>query len=327
MNQPLPQQHLRPDPASIPRTAADAPPPDYAIDAHHVHVRRDDFALGVENLRIARGSRTAVVGRNGAGKSTLMEALLGLIVADMDGRIFGLDLRRWHEDIAVRRRIGVQLQAVAYPGSVRVSDLVALHDHLYGHRDAAVADALNLGPLVRKPYRALSRGQKQRVDLYMAMAHVPELLMLDEPCTGLDRNFLEDTLRLIGTQPHQTVLMICHTPEELAVATDVLWIRAGTVAAHGDMNALMREHVGEYRLEVRPNAPRMLPALLQRLRASPGVIRSERTSGGSAIAYGDARLQELARELIENRTMDSCAFGASRGADFLRLVTESKDYE
>ena len=82
-------------------------------------------------------------------------------------------------------------------------------------------------------------GQRQRIDLYVALAHRPELAVLDEPFTGLDRRYAGVVIDLLRDRARGTsVAMICHAEEELAVVDDLVWVRDGGVRYQGDKDAL-----------------------------------------------------------------------------------------
>ena len=137
-----------------------------------MEVATREFTLRLGGLALGRGRRAIVVGPNGAGKTTLLEALLGLRKAvRLDGRILGRPLAAWPHDGRLRRRVGVQLQQGIYPGELTTVELEALHRAMFGRADAKVGAALGLGELGRRAYRDLSHGQRQRLNLYMALAH------------------------------------------------------------------------------------------------------------------------------------------------------------
>ncbi len=130
----------------------------------------------------------------------------------------------------------------------RVDEILAVHRALYRKQDAAVARALAIDELRAKPYSGLSKGQRQRLDLFIAFAHRPALVALDEPFTGLDRTMTRSVLGLLrGPLAGITIAMICHAGEELAIADDVLWVRDGTLRYQGGKDALKRRLVGEFR--------------------------------------------------------------------------------
>ncbi|HEY3109103.1 MAG TPA: heme ABC exporter ATP-binding protein CcmA [Chloroflexota bacterium] len=147
-------------------------------------------ALRSATVCLAPGERLAILGPNGAGKTTLLRVLATLLAPSAGTlRIFGLDPRR--AEAAVRRRIGVVGHRPYLDESLTAAETLAFYARLYDVADAArrIPELLELVGLAgRRDERvgALSRGQQQRLALARALVHRPDLLLLDEPDTGLD---------------------------------------------------------------------------------------------------------------------------------------------
>ena len=109
---------------------------------------------------------------------------------------------------------------------------------------------LGIPDLRQKSYERLSRGERQRVDLFFALAHEPELIILDEPFTGLDQRVAQVTAHLIASFGGSTVLMACHSELELSMADTMVWLEYGTVRECGNPDALRRRLLGDFRLEI-----------------------------------------------------------------------------
>jgi zinc transport system ATP-binding protein len=186
------------------------------VEIKDVRVRRDAVVvLDTLSMEVAAGSLHALVGQNGAGKSTLFSALLGF--TDFDGSI------RFH--YRGNGRIGYVPQRFAVDRTLplTVAEFLTLHRRrrpvCLGLGAAALrkADALletvGLQGYARRPLHALSGGELQRVLLANALDPLPELLLLDEPATGLDQASIarfEQILVALET----TVLMISHDLEQ-----------------------------------------------------------------------------------------------------------------
>ncbi len=162
-------------------------------------------ALDSVSVALPRGAVYGLVGANGAGKTTLIRHILGLLRAESGSvRVFGLDPVA--DPVAVLSRIGYLSEENDLPGWMRVDELIRYTSAFYTQWDDAYAEelrrafALDRGAKIKD----LSRGQKARMGLLIALAHRPELLMLDEPSSGLDpivrRDILGAVIRTIADQ-------------------------------------------------------------------------------------------------------------------------------
>ncbi|KQP41144.1 hypothetical protein ASF44_30335 [Pseudorhodoferax sp. Leaf274] len=275
--------------------------------------------LSVADFRVEAGNKVALVGRNGAGKTSLLEVMLGLRSGgELRGSLLGQDVERWHKDASLRARVGVQLQKAALPGWLQVSEIVAFHRSLYGRAGEDVAEALGVEPLRRKRYEWLSRGESQRVDLFLALAHRPELLFLDEPLTGLDPQFARSCMQLLEGMRDSTILMCCHTSEELRLASHVAWIADGRIAHYAARDALRLQLVGDHRLSFQCESDAVARALAASLASAHPQARLASVCEGRAILFGGDDLNAAARELVAHGDVESVEFGRSTLVDLLQ---------
>lgn len=172
-------------------------------------------------LEVGRGEVAVLVGRNGAGKSTVLRLLNGMLRSDGGTlRVLGRDpIRQANE---VRRRVGYVPDAPDAYDWMKPKDWFRfLAPHFPGF-DRARAEALcrRMDVPLLTPFRGLSRGQAMKAMLAGALAHDPELLLLDEPFTGLDPLARDDILRAVieELRGERTVLLSTH---DLEVATRV----------------------------------------------------------------------------------------------------------
>ena len=152
-------------------------------------VKRYDEVVAVDGVSftVHRGEIFGLLGPNGAGKTTTLEMLEGLTGIDAGtALVLGTDIR--HDAVAVKRRIGVQLQATALPSFTTVVESIDLFRSFYDHtRDAAeLIEEFDLVPQTKRITTKLSGGQQQRLSIALAMVNDPEVVFLDEPTTGLD---------------------------------------------------------------------------------------------------------------------------------------------
>ena len=204
-------------------------------------------ALASVSLSVTRGAVHGLVGANGAGKTTLIRHVLGLLRAESGSvRVFGLDPVA--DPVAVLSRIGYLSEEKDLPGWMRVDELIRYSRAFYPAWDDVYAEELRqtfaLDPTMK--IRDLSRGQKAQAGLLIALAHRPELLVLDEPSSGLDpivrRDILGAIIRTIASEG-RTVLFSSHLLEEVEqVADHVTMISHGRIAHSAPIEGLKESY-------------------------------------------------------------------------------------
>jgi ABC-2 type transport system ATP-binding protein len=237
----------------------------------------DKTALDSVSLSLPRGAVYGLVGANGAGKTTLIRHIMGLLRAETGAvRVFGLDPVA--DPVAVLSRIGYLSEENDIPGWMRVDELIHYSRAFYPDWDDPYAeelrDAFALDPAAK--IRTLSKGQKARMGLLIALAHQPDLLVLDEPSSGLDpivrRDILGAVVRTIADEG-RTVLFSSHLLEEVEqVADHVTMIHQGTIALSAPLREIKESHrVGEH-----------VPTLDEIFVAKVGMAAMAPTSGSEA---------------------------------------------
>jgi ABC-2 type transport system ATP-binding protein len=207
-------------------------------------------ALNSASLSLPRGAVYGLVGANGAGKTTLIKHILGLLKAETGSvRIFGLDPVA--DPVAVLARIGYLSEENDLPGWMRVDELIRYSRAFYNNWDDGYAEELRksfaLDPSAK--VKDLSKGQRSRAGLLIALAYRPELLVLDEPSSGLDpivrRDILGAVIRTIADEG-RTVLFSSHLLDEVEqVADHVTMIRQGTIVMSAPLAEIKRSHSGQ----------------------------------------------------------------------------------
>ncbi|UBV44191.1 ABC transporter ATP-binding protein (plasmid) [Deinococcus taeanensis] len=203
-------------------------------------------ALADLTLSVRAGELTALLGPNGAGKTTAISLMQGLAAPSAgEIRVLGGDPRRG----AVRARIGAMPQESALPPALKVREAVALFASLYP-APLSVSSTLALADLDSVAERragALSGGQKRRLAFALAAVGNPEVLLIDEPTTGMDAQsrlaFWDAVTELKAAG--RTILLTTHYLEEAERAADrVVVMRAGQVLADGTPEALRAQAGG-----------------------------------------------------------------------------------
>jgi ABC-2 type transport system ATP-binding protein len=222
-------------------------------------------ALDNVSLIVPRGVVFGLVGANGAGKTTLIKHVLGLLKAQSGSvRVFGLDPVA--EPIAVLSRLGYLSEEGDLPGWMRVDELMRYMRAFYPNWDESYAEDLRqqfaLDPATK--VKNLSKGQRARAGLLAALAYRPELLLLDEPSSGLDpivrRDILGAIVRTIADEG-RTVLFSSHLLEEVERVSDcVAMLKAGRVVFAGELDEVKQTH---HRLTLRFDDDRRRPPLLE----------------------------------------------------------------
>ena len=213
-------------------------------------------ALDSVSLSLPRGAVYGLVGANGAGKTTLIKHILGLLRAQ-SGSVRVFDLDPVADPVAVLSRIGYLSEENDLPGWMRVDELIRYTRAFYPPWDDAYAEELRqafaLDPSAK--IRNLSKGQKARAGLLIALAHRPELLVLDEPSSGLDpivrKDILGAVIRTIADEG-RTVLFSSHLLEEVEqVADHVTMINEGKIVLSAPLDAIRESHRVDGRLPSR----------------------------------------------------------------------------
>jgi ABC-2 type transport system ATP-binding protein len=198
---------------------------------------------------ILPGQVVGLLGRNGAGKSTLIECLLGLREIDA-GKVtlFGEDVAQLSD--ATRARIGYVPQQCDLFEWLTARQMLDYFKALYPQWNQAKVTALLArwgfdALLCSKPISRLSGGEKQRLSIIRALAHDPQLLILDEPVSALDpvgrRDFLRELIDNV-IERHTTVLFSTHILSDLErVALDVAFLKDGKIALQGPLDDLLEQ--------------------------------------------------------------------------------------
>lgn len=207
------------------------------------------------SFQVKRGELFAFLGVNGAGKSTTISILCGQLAKDGGSvEICGTPVNHAHASVA--RRLGVVFQGSVLDGPLSVRDNLQSRAALYGitgsafhSRLAELAKLLSFEDLLTRRVDKLSGGQRRRIDIARALLHKPEILILDEPTTGLDpqtRKLLWDVVTTLRREENMTVFLTTHYMEEAADADYVIILESGKIAAEGTPLTLKNTYSGDF---------------------------------------------------------------------------------
>ncbi|WP_326807585.1 ABC transporter ATP-binding protein [Streptomyces sp. NBC_01186] len=282
-------------------------------------------ALSGLSVTLHPGETVALLGPNGAGKSTTLDLLLGLRNPDPGGsvRLFGTSPRQAVTD----GRVGAMLQSGGLMDGVRVRELVALACDLHprGYPTEHVLEEAGITEIADRMVGKLSGGQEQRVRFALATAGACDLIVLDEPTTGMDVSARRDFWSAMRAQAAQgrTVLFATHYLEEAdEVADRVLVMHRGRLLADGsaaDIKAMAGARRISFSLGTVPDG-----RLEAALRGLPGV--SEIELAGSAVrvrsADADATVHALYQLGLWPRDLEVTGLGLEQA--FLTLTQRAE---
>jgi ABC-2 type transport system ATP-binding protein len=265
------------------------------------HRYGERIALDGVSLSVRRGEVFALLGPNGGGKTTLFRILSTLLSATSgEARIFGLPVRARPD--AARRRLGVVFQQPALDPHLTALENLRHHGHLYGlrgvelhRRSGEILDRLGVADRARDRVKTLSGGLRRRVEIAKGLLHRPDLLLLDEPSTGLDpgarREFLT-LVRSLSQERGMTVALTTHFMEEAERCDRVAILDAGGLIAIDTPAALKARIPGDV-VVVEARDP---VGLSSRLRQRLGVAA---TQIDGTLRIERARGHDLVREVME----------------------------
>jgi len=262
-----------------------------------VHRYETRTALNGVSFDVRPAELFGLLGPNGSGKTTLFR-ILATLLRPAAGRtlVFGRDAVR--EPDAVRARLGVVFQAPAVDRLLTVRENLDIHGRLYGLRGrelgdriAATLDRLRLSDRAGDRVGILSGGLARRVEIAKGLLHRPEILLLDEPSTGLDpaaRADLWDSVRDLRRCFGTTILFTTHLLEEAEGCDRVAILDAGRVVALGAPRSLQEEIGGDVLVIASRHDAARLRADVERLAGAPaievdGTVRVETASGRTLV--------------------------------------------
>lgn len=274
---------------------------DQAIEISNLHKSYGDVRVlkGVD-LDVARGEVFGLLGPNGAGKTTLTHTILGLLKPD-DGkvRVFGIDDRT-----RISARLGYLPERPRYHGQFTGREFLSTMAQLSGldHRRRldrldAVIDLVGLGQAAERRISTYSKGMLQRIGIAQAILHEPDLLIVDEPGSGLDPGGQREMAALLQTlhETGHTIFLCTHQLTEVARLCDRIGVLVGGRIAHS--TSLAELHAQGHSATINVNdLPRDTQFALDQLGAA---IRYDR---GSVTLFptSDALLARVLRVLLDD---------------------------
>lgn len=225
------------------------------IKATDLTLRFGDFtAVNHVSFEIKRGEIFGFLGSNGCGKTTTMKVLTGLLPAT-GGEAWLLGKPVDANDLATRKRVGFMSQSFSLYGELTVRQNLELHAHLFdipkavaAERAQALIKRFELGDYSNEQAGALPLGLRQRLSLAVAVIHEPEVLILDEPTSGVDPAARDDFWRLLfelSREQGVTIFLSTHFMNEAERCDRISLMHAAKVLAVGTPAQLQQQYAGE----------------------------------------------------------------------------------
>ncbi|QQS41461.1 MAG: ABC transporter ATP-binding protein [Acidobacteriota bacterium] len=261
-------------------------------------------ALEGLDLKVEPGQIFGFLGGNGAGKTTTIKILMGLIFpTGGSAKILGADI----SDVKIHSRIGYCPENPYFYDYLKANELMDYFGRLFGletaKRKAVTEELLTKVGLEEKDWnrqlRKFSKGMLQRVGIAQSLVNDPELVVLDEPMSGLDPVGRREIRELIAglRQSGKTVFMSSHILSDIeALCDNVAILRGGKLVATGRLDELLASEGGERTFEVNANGVKAIDLI-----GIPGSIRgavvTEKPSGASIQVAGDEHLSTVLAEI------------------------------
>ena len=204
-------------------------------------------ALQSVSLEVKKGEIVGFLGPNGAGKSTLMKIITTYLAAD-EGQVEVCQENVEENPLSVRQKVGYLAEHNPLYLEMYIKEYLGFIADLYGCSKERVSDMIELtglSPEQHKKIGELSKGYRQRVGLAAALIHEPEVLILDEPTTGLDPNQLVEIRNLIkNSGKNKTVMLSTHIMQEVEkICNRVIIINKGKIVADEELDSLKAKKI------------------------------------------------------------------------------------
>jgi ABC-2 type transport system ATP-binding protein len=286
---------------------------DTIIDIRKISKRyRNVNALSEFSLEIPRGTIYGLIGPNGAGKTTLIRILAALIVPTR-GEVWFEKEEVSRTPTIIQRKVGYMPDFFGVYPDLTATEYLEFYAGIHGvprqKRARVISDLLELVDLSEKHdafVENLSRGMKQRLCLARALVHDPEVLLLDEPASGLDPRARVELRELVRTLQSmgKTIIISSHILPELAeMCTDIAIMQGGKLIAAGSVDTIIQQIGGGHQLEIRILEPEQIEeamALLKKIEGMDNVTREENNVIQADFNGDDQALNRILVDLISH---------------------------
>ena len=276
------------------------------------------------NLEVCRGDVFCFLGPNGAGKSTTIRMILTLLMPTAGSiKLFGKDLHR-NRGAVLSRVCGIVEKPDFYLYLSAYKNLEILGSMTRRVRGDEILEALEVVGLrarASEKVRTFSHGMKQRLGIAQALLTGPELIILDEPTTGLDPQGMKEVRELIkrlSREHEMTVFLSSHLLSEVEqVATRMAVINHGEIIAQGSVSELLKKEPTDYSIQASPH-----PSAIKLIREFPWVEVLSTEDGKIEVRIEPGRSSELIRLLVTNGIEVFSYYPHRTLEDFFLRITE-----
>jgi len=276
------------------------------------------------NLEVRRGDVFCFLGPNGAGKSTTIRMILTLLMPSSGSiEMFGMDLHR-HRQVVLSRVCGIVEKADFYLYLSAYKNLEILGSMTRRVQKREIMDALDVVGLTSRAFekvKTFSHGMKQRLGIAQALLTEPELIILDEPTTGLDPQGMKEVRGLIkrlASEKEMTIFLSSHLLSEVEmVATRMAVINRGELIAQGSVSELLDREPLEYSIQVSP-----LDSAAELLKKLPWVVLLSVEDGRIELRVEPGYASELNKFLVSNHIEVLSFYPHRTLEDFFLKITE-----
>ena len=226
------------------------------IEIEHLNKSFVDLkAVNDITFRVKKGEFFSFLGVNGAGKSTTISIMSGTLKKDsgkviINGLDIDTDIRKITNNIGVVFQFShLDLVLNAYDNLKSRAALYNITGSKFNERLEYLTELLDLSDILKRPINKLSGGQRRRVDIARALIHDPEILILDEPTTGLDpqtRKMIWKVINQMRVEKELTVFLTTHYMEEASESDYVVILNKGQISAEGTPHDLKTKYSSDY---------------------------------------------------------------------------------
>lgn len=299
------------------------------VEVRSIYMKhKENILLDISNLEFEQGNIVSVVGPNGAGKSLFVDCLLGLVTPHRSAvKLFGKSVDEAMNSSSTLRRIGVQMARVRLNNNFKSGEIRKLYELSYGSIDERFSEMFAITELDETNYEHLSMGQRQRLNIYMALAHRPDLIVLDEPTMALDARYRDvffDSIEIIRQEKKETLIIcISHMPVDVERSDKCLWLSQGKTKAYDHTKKVIRDAVGAYTAQLEFSSATARNASLEILSSFKKLKKIETEGKTKLVLFANDDFKSELVEMADKFDLIGFSHSQSGAREFLEHTSKS----